>query len=393
MTSLLPATSACLLLSTLAAAEPLPPLTTELVTTVPSGLVTSITQSPLENDRRLFIGLLVGAVYILPPDGSLSPSPFLDVTEITSRAGELGLFGMKFHPQFGETNWYFFINHSLSTGGTALARYEMSEDDRTVVDVNSRRVVYLGNSTVIHNAGDIHFGPDGYLYIATGDYSSGCSAQNPALRHGKIMRIDVDQSIDTPPYHGIPADNPFVGNPGWLDEAYFMGLRNPWRFSFDRATGDMWIADVGQTSREEVNHVVFPFDGGLNFGWPMWEGDVKTVSSCGANPPDGFKELTPPVHAYPRAVGTTIIGGFVYRGSKIPQLQGRYVFGDMGSGRIWAIDPADYSVEEVLSLRLSSSFTTFGEDRDGELYIGKSPQVLRIIPVPPAEIMDHLRME
>jgi glucose/arabinose dehydrogenase len=374
----------------------IPAVTTEHVATIPASLVTFITQSPLEGDERLFIGSQRGEIFAWSPGQLPAATQVLDISGFGPTGGEWGLFSMAFHPQFGQSNWFLFLNHTVWGEGTnprwtALARYEMREDDRSAIDEDSRTVVYLGNSGLAHNAGDIHFGPDGYLYIATGDFNNSCLPQNPDTRNGKILRIDVDQNVHEPPYYGIPPDNPRAGDPNALDEFFFLGLRNPWRFSFDRATGDMWISDVGEVTREEINHVPFPFEGGLNFGWPMWEGDNWRGSCGGGLPPEGFDELTPPVHTYPRTDGSTIIGGFVYRGTLIPTLRGQYIFGDRGRRRVWAMDPADYSVEELF-VHPTGNPVTFGEDREGEIYLGTSGNVWRLIPVP-LEVTDHLAVE
>jgi hypothetical protein len=280
----------------------------------------------------------------------------------------------------------------------------MSEANRQVVDTTTRRVLLTINQDFDnHNGGAMKFGPDGYLYIAMGDGGSGndpnCRAQNMTSRLGKMLRIDVNQSVNTMPYHGIPADNPFVDVPSIPNEIYFSGLRNPWRISFDRDTGDLWIGDVGQVTREEVNHLVYPFDAALNFGWPIREGNlqnpnINTILTNCANagvtlPPLNFDGFTDPVHTYARGTNSnrSITGGYVYRGSKTAGLFGRYVFGDYFSGRVWVLDPVDYSATERFVLGLG--LTTFGEDRAGELYLGWNRDVRRIVPVPPP-IADHV---
>jgi len=375
----------------------------EHVATIPSGPVTTITQLPAQEDERLIVSTLNGIVYSVNLSNPAEPTVFLDASDLTVTGVEKGFFSVTFHPDFGESNRYFYVNHSIllpltippifPRDRTALARYEMSELNDDVVDVSSRTVMYMGLSVSNHNGGDMHFGPDGCLYLATGEAAGGCAPQNPSLVHGKILRFDVDQNIDTPPYYGIPPDNPMAGNPNGLEEFYFLGLRNPWRFSFDRLTGDVWIADVGNLQRDEINHVAYPFSGGLNFGWPLWEGDLKTNATCAPNPPESFDEFVEPVHTIAWSINTAVIGGFVYRGSSIPELYGRYILGDRGSRTVWAMNPTDYSVEEILTGPPLLDIVTFGEDRNGEIYIGSGNLVHRIVPAPPAEITDRLMIQ
>jgi glucose/arabinose dehydrogenase len=384
---------------------PIPPLTTQTIATIPNftnEFVTFILQSPDPTDQRLIVGSKTGRAYALQPGGQLDL--FLNVSSITSTQTERGLLSLEFHPEFSISNWYFFINHTNTSGNTVVARYEMSAANRQVVDTTTRRVLLTINQDFDnHNGGAMKFGPDGYLYIAMGDGGSGndpnCRAQNMTSRLGKMLRIDVDQNVNTVPYHGIPADNPFVAVPSIPNEIYFSGLRNPWRISFDRDTGDLWIGDVGQVTREEVNHLVHPFDAALNFGWPIREGEVQnpsinTILTNCANagvtlPPLNFDGFTDPVHTYVRGTNSnrSITGGYVYRGSKTAGLFGRYVFGDYFSGRVWVLDPVDYSATERFVLGLG--LTTFGEDRAGELYLGWNRDVRRIVPVPPP-IADHV---
>jgi glucose/arabinose dehydrogenase len=389
----------------LGASLPIPQLTTELVTTIPSftgEVVTFIVQSPIEDDERLYIGGKTGRAYTFEPGGS--PEIFLNISSITSTTSERGLLFLVFHPQFGTDNWFFFINHTNLAGHTVIARYEMDADDRTVVDTTTRKeLLTINQDFANHNGGAMAFGPDGFLYIAMGDGGDGndpnCRAQDLTQRLGKMLRIDVDQSVNTAPFYGIPPDNPYVGVDDVPDEIFFVGLRNPWRFSFDRDTGDMWIGDVGQAAREEVDHILHPLTPALNFGWPIREGEIQNpaintiINNCSgagvAIPPLDFEGFTQPVHTYVRGTNNNraITGGYVYRGAKSPGLFGRYVFGDYNSGRVWVLDPADYSVVERFVLGMG--LTTFGEGRDGELYLSSNRQVRRIVPIPP-EIPDHL---
>ncbi len=327
---------------------------------------------PLEivhaGDERLFVVEQPGRIRILWPDGTVAPQPFLDITDrVLDNANERGLLGLAFHPQYA-TNGWFFVNYTGSGGKTVVSRFSVSADP-DLADPDSELVLLeITQPFANHNGGCIRFGPDGYLYIGTGDGGAGGdpldSGQDPLSLLGKMLRIDVDG----PGPYAIPPDNPFFGNDFTLDEIWALGLRNPWRFSFDRLTGDLWIGDVGQNEWEEIDFQPATSSGGENYGWRCYEGYAPyNTSGCGT------QELyTFPVHVYENsnAVGRSVTGGYVYRGSAHPALYGAYIFGDYVSGRIWALwrdSTGTVSVEELLDFN-NNELSSFGEDLDGELY-------------------------
>jgi glucose/arabinose dehydrogenase len=312
-----------------------------------------------DGSNRLFINLQEGQIVIY--DGTqLLPIPFLDIRSLVSCCSERGLLGLAFHPDY-INNGFFYINYTNTNGNTVVARYTVS-DDPNVADPSSAIILL----TVLqlftnHNGGQLQFGPDGYLYIGMGDGGGGGDPQNNAQNLGTLL-IDVDSGL---PFT-IPPDNPFVGNPGARDEIWALGLRNPWRFSFDRLTGDLFIADVGQNDWEELNVQSASSTGGENYGWRLMEGN-----HC-FNPPTNCNDgtLTMPVLEYNHSLGCSITGGFRYRGTEIQQLHGTYLYGDYCSGRIWGAkndDSTVWSTEELLNTNLSIS--AFGEDESGEIYL------------------------
>lgn len=360
------------------------------------------THAPGDTDR-LFIVQKGGTIVILDLNtNQILPAQFLNITSLvtggSSTSDERGLLGMAFHPNYAE-NGYFFVNYTgPSNGDTVVVRYQVSENDPNRANASSAELIAQWNQPFVnHNGGWIGFGPDGYLYIATGDGGSGNDPGNRAQDItnqllGKMLRIDpsVDE-VPSPPYT-IPADNPFVGVTG-DDEIWAYGLRNPWRPSFDRATGDLYIADVGQNQREEVNVQPVESAGGENYGWRCQEGNLCTgLSGCTCNSP----ALTDPVHVYTHSSGFSITGGYVYRGCAIPSLDGTYFFADYVLQRIWSFkwDGGSGTTDFVTrTSELSPSIgghtvnqiSSFGEDANGEIYIvdqgsGSSGQVFKIIP-------------
>lgn len=292
---------------------------------------------------------------------------FLDIGDLTDSGGERGLLGLAFHPGFKD-NGRFFVDYTDNDGNTVVAEYN-APGNRTRADRNSaKRILGVQQPYANHNGGMLAFGPDGKLYIGLGDGGSGGDpedrAQDLGTMLGKILRIDVDAGS---PYR-VPSDNPFRSTAGAEPEIWHYGLRNPWRFSFDRGTGDMWIGDVGQNAIEEVDRAPAG-RGGLNFGWNAFEGR----SSYGGGPLRGPSPHTPPVTQYTHAKGISITGGYVYRGRAIPALRGRYVFGDFGTGRIWSIRAGSRPGglrEETSRLRVRvSNITSFGEGTGAELYM------------------------
>ncbi len=377
------------------------PLTT---TRVASGLAypVFVTHAPGDTDR-LFIVQKGGKIRILDLNtGDLLSSDYLNITSLvtggSSTNDERGLLGLAFHPNYNE-NGYFYVNYTgPSNGDTVVARYQVSDSDPNRASASTATTIMQFNQPFgNHNGGWIGFGPDGYLYIATGDGGSGNDPGNRAQDItnqplGKMLRIDPSvEEPATPPYT-IPSDNPFVGVTG-DDEIWSYGLRNPWRNSFDRVTGDLYIADVGQNAREEVNVQPAKSIGGENYGWRCKEGNICTgLSGCSCSSPS----LTDPVHVYTHSQGFSITGGYVYRGCAIPTLDGTYFFADYVLQRIWSFkwDGADGTTDFVTrTSELSPSvegftinqISSFGEDANGEIYIvdqgsGTSGQVFKIIP-------------
>ena len=312
-----------------------------------------------------------------------SGSPFVNIRLRVVSGGELGLLGMAFHPNFPlDPRVYLSYTH-LDAGLGLVSRISefLTPDGGLTLDPNSELVlITIQQPESNHNGGGIAFGKDGLLYIGMGD-GGGANDQHGTIGNaqllttllGKMLRIDVSVNARAGgTLYGIPADNPFAGNTPCgttvtplqnCPEIYAWGFRNPWRWSFDRATGDLWAGDVGQGALEEVDRVVL----GGNYGWRCFEGTRNTGFDCGSPP-----ATSPPVAEYDRNAGTTVTGGYVYNGTAIPALVGRYVFGDFGSGRIWDI-PADTAPTVTVgtsgSVESDLSISSFGEDNDGELYV------------------------
>jgi glucose/arabinose dehydrogenase len=295
---------------------------------------------------------------------------FLTVDGIAC-CGEQGLLSMAFHPDY-ETNRYFFVYYTNSEGGIEVARYRTFENDPNTADPDSRQTILTVPKPVPftnHNGGDLNFGPDGMLYFAIGDGGSGGDPRNYAQRSdsllGKMVRIDVDD-FNSPPYYTVPADNPYANSPDTLPEIWAFGLRNPWRWSFDRATGDMWIADVGQGNWEEVNFRPAGNTGGVNYGWRCYEGDHPYGTGCQV-----AGTYVPPIFNYSHSDtgGISITGGFVYRGTKYPNLVGYYVCADYNSGNGWLIHQNEDEFDSTRVDNFPTQIVSFGETEDGELYM------------------------
>jgi hypothetical protein len=317
-------------------------------------------------DSRLFLVDQDGRILIR--DGpTVQTTPFLDIRGIVLFAGEQGLLGVAFHPNYAE-NGFFYVNYTDNSGDIVVARYRAAPPGGNVADPASATVVltvpHPTNSN--HNGGQIRFGPDGYLYVATGDGGGGGdqanNAQNLNSLLGKILRLDVDGGA---PY-AIPPTNPFVKTANARPEIWSYGLRNPWRFTFDRQTGDMFIADVGQGSWEEINFEPAA-TGGRNYGWRRMEGThcFNPSSNCSTG------GLVLPIAEYPHSLGCSVTGGLRYRGPAIPEHTGAYFFADYCNGRIWGATPdADGSWTAVQLLDTSLQIATFGEDAAGNIYVG-----------------------
>jgi len=311
---------------------------------------------------RLFVVEQAGVIRIVR-DGQLLRAPFLDVRRRVIAGGELGLLSVAFHPRYA-TNGRLFVNYTTDGGNlrTVIAEYRVSAGNPDVADVAERVLLEIAQPFRNHNGGLNLFGPDGMLYVGMGDGGSGGDPFNNGQRLdallGKLLRIDVDGAT---PYR-TPPNNPFVGRGSARGEIWAYGLRNPWRFSFDRGTGRLFLADVGQNAWEEVDLV----EKGQNYGWNIMEGThcFNPPTDCNTN------GLRVPIAEYGRADGCSITGGYVYRGPRIPGLVGRYLFGDYCSGRVWALSetaPGRWAAAQLLEtgLRISS----FGEDQDGEIHI------------------------
>lgn len=327
-------------------------------------------------DERLFITLLDGRVVIWNGVGVLA-QPFLDIRGRVLSGGEQGLLSVAFHPRYAE-NGFFFVNYTDLGGDTVVARYSVSSGNPDDALEGSERVLLrIEQPFSNHNGGQIQFGPDGYLYIGMGDGGSGgdpiCAAQRDNTLLGKMLRIDVDQNVDTSPFHGIPADNPHVGDGLPLDEIWAKGFRNPWRFSFDRSTGDLFVGDVGQNTREEVSFQSAASRGGENYGWKMLEGTFCTGSSagCGGALPGCDSPLyQPPILEYDHGGGgCSVIGGYVYRGHKFPGLWGHYLYGDFCTGELWLAERQGSTWQAFEQAVSAPGLTSFSEDFDGELYL------------------------
>jgi glucose/arabinose dehydrogenase len=285
--------------------------------------------------------------------------------------GERGLLGLAFHPNYA-ANGFFYVNYTRqSDGATVIARYQRSANDPNIADPGSAVILLtVAQPFANHNGGQLRFGPDGYLYIALGDGGSandpGNRAQNLSTPLGKMLRIDVNNGS---PY-GIPPNNPFLndGNPDTLAEIWAYGLRHPWRFSFDRLTGDLFIADVGQSAREEINFQPAGTGAGANYGWRVMEGTLCT--DLGGGPACFDPSFTVPVLEYDHGLGCSVTGGHRYRGSVYPSLTGQFLYGDFCSGRIWGATQNANGTWTTTQLLLSGfNISTFGEDAAGEVYV------------------------
>jgi len=342
-----------------------------------TGSITAITHSNTPGaPQRLLLALRDGRVVIW--DGSrILPQPLLDIRPLVGTAGEGGLLGLAFHPAFNQ-NGLFFVHYTNTADDTRLVRYRTLPGNSNRADPASAVVLLaIDQPFSNHNGGQLSFGPDGFLYLGLGDGGAAGDPQCRAQRHesllGKILRLDVDRSEGGRPY-AIPADNPFRNGP-FLPEVWAVGLRNPWRFSFDRANGDLWIGDVGQGEREEINREPgFTREGGFNWGWNPMEG---TLCFGGGNCPGYVPACHQPPVAEPfleyghDGGNCSVTGGFVYRG-RAQNFVGTYLFGDFCSGRIWGYwTGIGRSIVRELPERVRL-LTTFGEDRDGEIYLGTS---------------------
>ena len=336
--------------------------------------------SPAGDLSRQFVVEKIGRIRIIK-DGGLVPTPFLDITQKVSNGGEQGLLGLAFHPQYA-TNGLFIVNYTNTAGDTRVAIYRVSADPDRADAASEQVILAVDQPFANHNGGMVAFGPDGMLYIGLGDGGSGCDPQGHGQNRnsllGKLLRLSVSATgVVT-----IPSDNPLVGQPGTRAEIWSWGLRNPWRFSFDRATGDLYIGDVGQNAREEINVATDrpAFGQGRNYGWNIMEGSACfSASSCDRT------GLTPPVLEYSHSDGCSVTGGYVYRGSALAAFAGHYFYADYCEGWVRSFrlsGPTAVDQRDWTSLRPGSQITSFGEDARGELYLlTSSGHVYRIDPV------------
>jgi glucose/arabinose dehydrogenase len=317
-----------------------------------------------DGSGRLFIVEQPGRIRIVQ-QGTLLEQPFLDITDrVGDRGNEQGLLGLAFDPAYSN-NGFFYVNYTGRQGHTNVARFSVTSDPNLANASSEERILLIEQPAGNHNGGHLVFGPDGLLYIGTGD--GGASGdrfghgQNGQTLLGAMLRLDVRQM----PY-AIPPDNPFVGNGAVRDEIWAIGLRNPWRYSFDQQTGDLYIGDVGQNRFEEVHVVPAGSQGGLNFGWPIMEG----ANCYPENRACDRTGLEIPVVEYDHAQGCSITGGYVYRGGAYPVMSGIYLFGDYCSGRIWGLAQDPSGAWQVAELAQTGRvLSTFGEDEAGELYL------------------------
>jgi len=323
------------------------------------------------NNELLYVVERQGVIRIINDlaTGAKAPVPFLDISERVTSGGERGLLGMEFHPDYPDSP-YFFVNYTFTDAGqltTRVSRFEaMSETEAD--DTSERIVIQIEQPFNNHNAGDLKFGPDGYLYIPLGDGGSGGDPQNfsqdPTSLLGSMLRLDItndDFPGDVERNYAVPLDNPFVGVTTHLDEIWSFGWRNPWRFSFDSATDNMWVADVGQNTREEISFEPAGSAGGGNYGWSCMEGFYESnFNPCFPGP------LVDPIFDIIRSDAMSITGGYVYRGMTFPTLAGFYFAADFVTGEWWRINSED--VTDVTQTSEITLVSTFGTSVSGELY-------------------------
>lgn len=319
-------------------------------------------QSPRDGSNRVFVAEKTGAILVFNNDETATEADiFLDLRGTISTLSEQGLLGFAFHPNF-ESNGYVFVCYNPSTTLSVISRFTVSNSNTNSIDLNSELIlIEIPQPATNHNGGQVAFGPDNYLYIALGDGGGAGdpnnNAQNKMNLLGSILRIDVDNTQEGLNY-AIPSDNPFVGSAIDRPEIYAYGFRNPWRMSFDTSTGRLWAADVGQNQIEEIDIV----GADANYGWRLFEG-----TSCFSGDCDNT-DLVAPIFEYNQNNGDmSITGGYVYRGELISSLQGKYIYGDFVSGRIWSLTE-DGSDNELL-FETGLNIASFGTDANEELYL------------------------
>ncbi|HWZ96230.1 MAG TPA: PQQ-dependent sugar dehydrogenase [Candidatus Dormibacteraeota bacterium] len=355
---------------------PPPPATFELVQ-VANGFSTPLdVQQPDDNSGRLFVVEQGGHIQIIQSNGTRAASPFLDVTGRSgfTSGGETGLLGLAFHPDY-KNNRRFFVNYTRNSGAqlqSVIAEFTASSSNANFTDPTTENILFtLDQPFPNHKGGGLAFGKDGFLYIGFGDGGSAGdpqgNGQNTNTLLGKILRIDVDSAHSPGLNYAIPPANPLVGH-GGRGEIWLYGLRNPFRFSFDTVTGDLWIGDVGQSSFEEIDHLTST-QGGANLGWNIMEGTHCFLPTTGCS----MAGLTLPVFDYDHSQGDdTVIGGHIYRGTKMPSLVGAYVFGDFISGRMWTLTQSGSTFTRTSLFTVAANdVSAIGEDQLGELYVAR----------------------
>lgn len=329
-------------------------------------------------DDRLFIVEQAGSIRIME-NGSLLADPFLNIQDrVNSNANEQGLLSVAFHPAY-EENGRFYVNYTNSDGSTVVSSFQVQADNPNLADPATEQILFtVAQPYNNHNGGQLAFGPDGYLYIGMGDGGSAGDPHNHGQTFttllGNMLRIDVDNGT---PY-AIPASNPFVNDDSARNEIWATGVRNPWRFSFDKQTGDLFISDVGQNNWEEVNLQPASSAGGENYGWNFFEGTNCYNNACTTD-----LELTPPIFEYNHSLGCSITGGYIYRGEQFPTLWGNYFVTDYCTGRVWAVTAQeDGSWASEIVLETGRLVASFGEDFHGELYMldHRNGEILQIQP-------------
>ena len=343
--------------------------------------LTQITDIRHANDGsdRLFLVQQTGIISVITNDSNTSTiDTFLDITDLTTASGERGLYSIAFHPNFANNNYIYVHYTGINSGDTTVSRFTVDASNPNSVDPSTALTIFSAPQPFpIHNGGSILFGPDNFLYIMYGDGGEqgdpNSLAQNRSNPYGSILRLDINNPSNGENY-GIPSSNPYAGNTsGFLEEIYAYGLRNPWRASFDRFSGELWIGDVGFRTFEEINRVNL----GDNLGWPILEGESCRTPGCDTN------GLTLPLHAYGRRLGASVTGGYVYRGSVTPSLFGSYIFGDFTAGNLFLYKEESINASPFRRFISTESFiSTFGEDEAGELYFADygGGSIFQIIP-------------
>ena len=373
-----------------------PPDTLSLVPFADGFSTTTITDIANAGDTRLFVLEREGVIRVVLANGTILPTPFLDIRDLVETSNwEQGLVGIAFHPHYSQNGYFYitFTERQLGLNNIRLYRFSVSADPNVADRGSAVRMMSIERPEQVHHAGDLNFGPDGYLYMGVGDggpdplppddpdafpgdlYNR---SQNLAVPMGSILRIDVDAQAGSAPdcglgaFYTVPPGNPFVDGPGGnCDEIWAYGFRNPWRFSFDRVTGDMWIGDVGEWLREEIDLISAGTPAGGNYGWHCREGSMDYTAVWPEISGDCVGgTFLPPIIDYPRTQGCSVTGGFVYRGRDNYSLRGHYVFADFCNGHVWRAEYRPSGWEKVLLLDSPLTISTFGEDANGELYVG-----------------------